>query len=335
MIKPKIIEPSAFVPVKLPKSRFVEQVVEYTEKVDETLTKLSRGVIDSVLHEDVDDLVARIEWCGQSGHGYLASSLKSDFESEVLWTSVVVNAFSNAGFQSVIFPIDDFYSYLPKVSGICQKLSCLTQDKLATEPQSKYAVILSDFSSSQVFTDNTLKLVPFQNNAESFEFKNRAKYICPLIGRTGSLELSLSEITNMLGDSEEHKQNAQLLLCCSLLLDDAEAWQSLWYESQGNKGIPLFIVAPKLYHDAVNRLNYFCGHGVMDYEYRAGNKLGAHKVPIFDVVDGIVKTKKYFLELESNQMFERTEDRECLKGPGVIEIKQRIDYIFSALKNTY
>mgnify|MGYP001485686259 CR=1 FL=1 len=74
---------------------------------------------------------------------------------------------------------------------------------------------------------------------------------------------------------------SKLLLVTCLLLQDIQRWQDLWYENKV-EGTPLYVVAPMVFHDAMNRLNASWGHGAFDYQYRAANSLGDNAKPLFE-----------------------------------------------------
>jgi hypothetical protein len=251
------------------------------------------------------------------GFGYLSTSVHNSAELEKLWTAVIAGAFVKAGFEPVIVLVDEYLEYgkggmSPSFSA--RPISLTDAGFVIGKSGKPHAVVLTGFSQSKIFTDQTLAAIPSQcaafpgslgeghatvpENNETFQTKfsdflyGGLKHLLETNQGLESAVQSLAAITN--------ENDARLLLGTALLLQDAQAWQSLWYESKKGGGVPLYIVAPQSFHDSMNRLNVSWGHGPMDYRYRAANSLRAQDYPMFDIRDGRLLFEKDFIEESLN-----------------------------------
>ena len=223
------------------------------------------------------------------GIGYLSSSVSHDQEKEVLTAAIVAELFQKHenGLKPIVLPIDLFYQYLPAILGLVEKTLTFNYD--ASQQGIKYALLLTGFTKSKVFTEEVLTLVPTQTNAGlSLPYSSMAEFGLHLYAFSEKLpELMREEsgkvsrgVRRIMGDNPALEDDAKLLVATGLLLQDKQTWQKLWYEGQDD-GTPLFIVAPISFHHAMNRMNLGWGHGVCDYNYRARCSLGAPYTHLF------------------------------------------------------
>lgn len=223
-----------------------------------------------------------------AGVGYLSSSAKHDRQKELLTTAYVARCFREREIETLplIVPVDQFYHFAQGNLSLVLKTSIFNEIAKEQNPGQNYALILTGFTDSDIFTQKVLEQVPTQDNAgldisRKTEFGKElidfARNQLPLIieQEKGDLNAVLKRI---IGTREGQDNNARLFLVTCLLLQDIQMWQNLWYESKG-KGTPLYIVAPLYFHDAMNRLNYGWGQGVVDYRYKASCSLGDHREP--------------------------------------------------------
>lgn len=250
------------------------------------------------------------------GHGYISSSSGYDKEKELKLVSYVARCFREGGVQPVVVSIDEFYRFYPVRLSLVRKT--LTFDRIAEnqQPEQDFAIILTGFTESAIFTQQILDQVPYQPNAgldvssERTQFGNdllmfAARKLPSLIKKeNGDLSAVLETIMKTGNFPEE---DARLLLVTGLLLQDIQAWQDLWYEQKAwegkkPKGTSLYIVAPKSFHDAMNRLNIHWGHIAVDYRYRAANSLGNADEPPLEDTD--VETR-YYKQGISGEEFQR------------------------------
>lgn len=256
------------------------------------------------------------------GIGYLSSSSKHDRTQEEKTALFIARCFKERKnpVRPLVLLIDNFYRFMPWRPSLVRKT--LTFDEIASEqnPGQDFAIILTGFSDSEIFTQETLEQVPTQKNAglELFAHTQFGKDLLefangqlPLLMKEarGDLKAVLGKIVGTTGWPEE---DGKLLLVTGLLLQDGQMWQSLWYEGK-RKGTPLYIVAPMSFHDAMNRLNLAWGHGKLDYSYRASSSLGSWNEPPLE--DG-VKLENYHKQ-----------------GPSAQEFKRRINPILSQIKS--
>ncbi len=208
-----------------------------------------------------------------SGFGYCGTSDDDEEDVGALVDGAVCGAFKDRGITPVLADIDTFYQYATRGTlSIVGKVQRFDEDRLKLGLPNEYAIILSGFGRSAIFESAALRDVPFQDNADlniarMSGFGRRllaASDLSELIARYGDLD-GLRRIL-----SERFGEDGRLFLVVSLLLQDRQAWQNLWYESARNEGgTSLFLVAPPCFHDAMNRLNCSWGHGAVDYSYRA------------------------------------------------------------------
>jgi hypothetical protein len=225
------------------------------------------------------------------GIGYLSSSSGYNREKELKAAYYIAKCFSkkNNPAQPVIVTIDGFYRFVPGNLSLVGKTLIFNEVATQQSPGRDFALILTDFTGSNIFTQKILEQIPTQDNAGLNIYKitpfgekllKFAKKQLPLlmVQEKGDLNAVLKRI---IGGGDVQEENAKLLLATGLLLQDCQTWQNLWYESRG-KGTPLYIVAPMIFHDAMNRLNLSWGHGAIDYNYRANCSFGAHNEPLFE-----------------------------------------------------
>lgn len=267
-----------------------------------------------------------IQWQDKKGGiGYSSSSVKHNKSKELLTTAYVANCFieREISTQPIVTPIDEFYKFIPGNSSLVAKTEIFNKIAKEQNPEENFAIILTDFAESDIFTPEILEQIPNQDNAglnpmQKSEFGKKLwdfiRQQLPLIiqKEKGNLDAVLKQITGV-QDSEE--KNAKLLLATGLLLMDIQAWQNLWNES-GNEETSLYIVAPMSFHDAMNRINLAWGHGVADYEYRASCSLGSNIRSPFEDIN----------EDEELQSYEK-------QGLSAEEFKQKIEPLLDMLLN--
>jgi len=222
-----------------------------------------------------------------AGIGYLSTSENHDSQKELLATKYIVDAFKTRKVEtkSLIIPIDSFYKFIPSNASLVAKTELFNEIAGKQDSQQNYAIIISDFTGSNVFTQEVLEQIPTQRNAGLEIFSNTEfgiklsdfsqKKLPIIIERANG---DLRTVISVIGGGQE--RDARLLLATGLLLQDAQKWQGLSYENK-EKGTPLYIVAPFSFHNAMNRLNFDWGHGGPDYRYRASCSLGDFDEPVF------------------------------------------------------
>jgi len=244
-------------------------------------------------------LLRPIEWSNKrnTGLGYAATSETHDREKELLLTAYIAKAFKERAFDHetipVVVPIDEFYRFIPGNSSLVMKTRLFNEFSEKEFPGKNFVIILSGFSDSIIFTKSVLEKIPFQTNAGLGLLFNRDD-VHPEVGQNllkfsdstfalmmerlnGDLKAVLAEVMTLASTKDE--ESAKLIIAMCLILHDCQAWQSLWCES-GGQGTPLYVVAPASYHHAVNRFNFSCGHGAVDYHYRC--MLGVCDEPVFE-----------------------------------------------------
>lgn len=269
---------------------FVSEVRTVLSSLDEKIIKLTKG--DEELNKRVKMACTPIEWKNKrNGLGYASSSVNHNREKEVVAAALIARAFRKNDMKAepLIIPIDEFYTFYPGCSSLVGKTWAFNNE--ATEMNKPgYALILTDFTSSKVFTQQALEQAPSQRNAgldyitEDKDFSSKfstfeAKQI-PLIMEKE--KGNLDNVINKLAKTPENINDARMLLATCLLLRDKQCWQDLWYEGK-EEGTPLYIVAPVSFHEAMNRLNRCWGHGGLDYIHRS--TLRNNDEPLFDEYD--------------------------------------------------
>lgn len=253
----------------------------------------------------------RIQWEDRNGGiGYLSSSTGHDRPKELLAAAYIAKCFSERKIstQAVVVPVDEFYRFTPGNSSLVGKTKIFNEVAEEQNPGQDFALILTGFTESDIFTQKVLEQVPTQNNAGLDIFKTTlfgkkllkfATEQLPLIieREKGDLNAVLKKI---IGTQDGQEKNARLLLATGLLLQDRQAWQDLWYEGR-KKGTPLYIVAPMSFHDAMNRLNLGWGHGGIDYSRRASYSLGDNNKPPLEEIE----LQNYHEQGVSAEEFER------------------------------
>lgn len=244
------------------------------------------------------------------GIGYLSSSSEHRRDKELKATLYITQCFREKDnpVQPIVVSIDEFYRFIPGNSSLVGKTQIFNEIAEKQNIEQDFALILSDFSGSNIFTQEILEQVPTQNNAgldirEQTPFGNNllefATNQLPLLIKEtkGDLNAVLRKIVG----TEDWQEDAKLLLVTGLLLQDRQTWQNLWYERK-EKGTPLYIVAPMNFHDAMNRLNLSWGHGVIDYRYRASCSLGDKDEP---PLEDEIELKNYHEQGLSLEEFKR------------------------------
>lgn len=316
----------------------VTAVREALGSLDEKLAVHSNGKIQSV----EDRRLGYVRWISETanpqnpqGFGYLASSLEYDAEKETLWAGVAVDAFQKAGFHPLVLPIDDFYRYIPDSwrlmcphTSLTFKVRQLSAEKMYDKQKKPYALVLTGFTQSKVFSATTINEIPHQDDAgflyshytpfaKSLYDFSKNKFPLLLVHEHGSLQNLLFSFAQKISGVRE--EDIRLLAATALMLADGQSWQSLWHV-----GIPLYVVAPKPFHDAMNRLNFCWGHGAMDYQYRAMHSLRANNYPIFEVIDGKFKTESDFRKEFNLENYIASPDPR-MKGLDAKEFEQRLN----------
>ena len=219
------------------------------------------------------------------GIGYFASSTSVDLEKESLSVAIVVNYFrkKSSSIKPLVIPVDDFYLYHLENTSLVVKTKKFND--VIKNSGKDYVIILSGFSQSIIFSQSTLEDIPSQYEAQVYgsklnNFGNKLMKFSDAMNRMFLEKKSIDNVLNHVSKEGAHTNDAKLLLATSLLLQDCQKWQSLWYEGE-EKGTSLYIVAPASFHDAMNRLNIFWGHSLGDYNYRASCSLGNNNEPLF------------------------------------------------------
>lgn len=235
------------------------------------------------------------------GFGYLSSSQNFDPDKELLWAAIISRSFraNNAfGATPLIIPIDTFYTFRPGILSLVDKTKMFNLETKYSEEIKKqfgehpqFILILTGLTDSMIFNQQVLDQVPHQINAGlSIEsgIKSPDQEFTNKLGHFYRDELAylftekqgrVDKVLERLAHRCKTREDANLLLIAGLLLQDRQRWQNLWYENQAKGGTPLYIIAPYSFHQAMNRLNIFWGHGSIDYHYRASCSLGAYIQP--------------------------------------------------------
>ncbi|MDD2656027.1 MAG: hypothetical protein PHQ18_00435 [Patescibacteria group bacterium] len=234
-----------------------------------------------------------------NGFGYLSSSAEYDRKTEQKTASLIANFFQERGeikqekTTPIFVTIDDFYKLMPDLKpSFVAKARIVDSIASLQKPNEACTLILTGFTDSKIFTEETLEQVPTQEQAGLYtkketEFgKNLLKFAEKLLPKIISAKNgNLNEVLNFLTDNATFtEQDAKLLLATALLLQDIHQWQDLWYERMTNKAV-FYIVAPQPFHDAMNRLNMNWGHGLTDYDNRASITFGAHNTSPLEKID--------------------------------------------------
>ncbi|MCB9800610.1 MAG: hypothetical protein H6773_00305 [Pseudomonadales bacterium] len=303
-------------------SRWPEHILsEYRAILDQGILELSslenvRQLKDLSLTEHEEERLQSVGriilWSDENrGFGYLSSSVNHDRKKERMTARYIADCFQakESPVQPIIVLVDDFYHFCPGNPSLVSKTQIFDEIAVEQLPSQDFAIVLSGFTESRIFTQSALKQVPYQDNAglelgKITQFGNELLYFASnglrsLIEKNnGNLDAVLKQMSEAGNFPED---DVRLLLVTSLLLQDMQKWQNLWYESR-KKGTPLYIVAPMSFHDAMNRLNFEWGHGGLDYRYRASNSLGNHDEP---PLENNVTTENYYNQGLSSNDFQR------------------------------
>jgi hypothetical protein len=284
------------------KDPFVTEVRQALTNLDDRILEQRNKLIDPSDEEAVKKynktiLMATrpIEWSNKmSGFGYASSSLVNDLEKEVISAAIIARAFQKSEMKAtpLIIPVDKLYTYYPTANPSFVTKTRLIFDRESIESgKQNYALLVSGFSLSKVFTGSTLEQIPSQKNVGWSLIGGKNTELAEKIGifakniyvKINEENGNIEEVIRKIARTPENIEDARLILATSLLLQDIQAWQDLWYEGS-KRGTPLYIVAPVLFHDAMNRLNMCWGHGGTDYRYRA-MVLRNNESPFFDIYD--------------------------------------------------
>lgn len=222
-----------------------------------------------------------------SGFGYMAPSFNNSKEDDILASALVSRLFKEGGMKTepIIVPVDLFYAYHPDVLSLVNKMRIFDE---RIGQKERLSLILTDFSDSEIFTDDVLNKIPNQDELGLGIYKDGGEFARKIMSqdiryKIGGILENEKSIGGTLQRLSEvgNPESVRLLLSTILLLSDLQMWQSLWYGGKKN-GTPLYIVGPAIFHHAMNRLNLCWGYGGIDYHYRASNSLGALDEPLFD-----------------------------------------------------
>ena len=219
--------------------------------------------------------------------GYLSSSTDYDREKELKSATFVARCFTqkeDACVKPVVVPIDNFFQFIPEETSLVIKTESFRRMNHIKDPNQDYALILTGFTDSTIFTEDVVKQVPTQENAglkflqetdfgkKLYSFAKGLKLKKIIENNNGDLKKTLEYLTD---NGQFSKEDAQLLLVTSLLLADAQNWQNLIFKQERQIHTALYIVAPQPFHNAMIRLNLNWGNGEDEYSYRAIGSLGA------------------------------------------------------------
>lgn len=321
---------------------FVRDVAQCRTSIAERLAIASKGALTSV-EKGIPALKSVLWHGGISGIGYLASSVHHDRDREVLWAAAVMEAFylnDTTDWHPLIIPIDAFYSFVPGATSLVAKTQLFSsqmqrhqREALRDEQGHPYALILSGFSESRIFTEDTLLSVPHQREIGLCEGGNPFTKCTERLDKFASYDVgglfkkhaTVEGVMASIGKHAHDSSDTRLLLAASLLLADRQTWQSLSYEL--HEGVPLYIVAPASFHDAMNRLNYSWGHGMRDYQYRSGMSLGAGNVPLIENVgDSLCVSQD---DVRAHDFF--SDGAHFARGLRQREFESRVGYLLEAL----
>ena len=211
-------------------------------------------------------------------YGYLSSSQGYDQNRELLAAALTGKFFSERaeGTIPLYVPIDEFYRFFPNNASLVSKVLRFHEECRQCGDSRQYALILTGFTASTVFTEAITQAIPQQKEAGLSGSDAGTDETGTMLLRFGTDRLSrLLESTRgdvdaariQIAREAAQEDDARLLLATGLLLQDRQSWQSLWGEAHTN-GM-LCLVAPGCFHDAMNRLNAYWGHGGCDYRHRA------------------------------------------------------------------
>lgn len=227
-----------------------------------------------------------------AGVGYASASVENDRAKELRAAAFVRWSLAQRAraIESVVLPVDQLYRFDLDQDGLVGKLFSFNDQLKEHALDPKYAFVVTDFADSIVFDDQTLANIPHQEAAglKHGAFTKLGDVLYNF-GRRGVSELLKESkgdlrttLDTMMDRSRASEADAKLLLATSLLLQDEQRWQDPWYEHAPGDQTSLFVVGPKSFHDAMNRLNDYWGHGTHDYAYRSANSLGNFDAPLFD-----------------------------------------------------
>lgn len=281
----------------------------------EDLVKELKDQYEALLRNDELNIAGRaITWHERNiGFGYISSSSTYDRNKEHMVTKYIADCFKNKEnpAEPVIVKIDDFYKFFPGNPSIVGKVrifDCIVQEQ---NSKKNYAIIITDFTGSKIFTEEIINQVPYQENAglDPFQPTDLGKCLYHfamydvvlakmLENKKGDLGAVLDHIVDI---SKCPREDAQLLLVVSLLMQDKINWQNLAYEWT-EKGTPLYIVAPMNFHDAMRRLNLQAIGTGDEYHFRASISYGAYHMP---PLEDNVEIKEYYTQGLSHEEFEK------------------------------
>lgn len=293
---------------------YVAEVRDTLNNLEKRLSEASSGLVSGFEDKAVKTVTAPLRISGSPrGFGHVASSFEHNKSMETLWAAIIARAFmeSELKFHPIVIPIDEYYRFLPSYLSIVGKTTEISRNKMCDASGRPYAIILSGFTDSVMFKHDVLQEMPVQHEI----------YGCKVTGRKPMAMIQAFEkfcestSTRIFEDNNGSaksalemlatagkKDDAALLLCSALLLQDSQRWQNLWYEQK--QGIPLYIVAPFHFHQAMTRMNaaWGWGHTPSEYNYRAGCSLGDYWFPPINVVDGRIKGMMEYSEEETREL---------------------------------
>ena len=295
---------------------YVAEVRDTLNNLEKRLSEASSGLITNFENPAIDRVTMPMILQTEKPHGfgYVASSFEHNKSMETLWAAIIAKAFidSELNFNPVVMPIDEYYQFMPSYLSIVGKTTEISRRKMRDNSGRPYTFVLTGFTDSAIFRQDVLEMIP--NQYEIYgdsvtgrkpisvvkEFEEFSRYTTAelFVNNKGNLKGVIEALSNY-----GKKDDAELLLCSTLLLHDQQMWQSLGYGGCKEEGVPLYIVAPFEFHEAMNRMNISWGHCPLDYNYRAHHSLRANGYPPISVIDGKLKQEIEYLEEKKPELF--------------------------------
>lgn len=254
--------------------------------------------LNSLSKRRMERSITAMQW---NGVGYVSSSEFLDRTCEERSCAYLVSLLRDKKpeFTPIIVPIDEIYKISPPYGIVSIVTNIVTELSYEMDSKVRPVVVLSGITTSKVFDEKTLLDVPTTKNmgyiwssgtdrlgkslhSETANLLSSfVKKILPTLLKdtNGDLDLLLRVVTTQY---ESNIEDAKLLIATGLLRLDSQRWQDPWYEmSSRGGGVPIFVVAPTIFHYAMSRVDGGAVHTPYDYAYRAGNSLGAFNDPLF------------------------------------------------------
>ncbi len=279
--------------------RQVSALLSSESALRDELISQSGGLIndlDSPHLVDLRELQLSLEISRSCQYHYVTTSAHHDQSRESLYAAMVAKRADQAGHHPLVVPIDAFYQYQSQdwdqgPPSIVEKMRCFGAENPVPRDGRPNLMILTNVSGSDLFDEAILRKVPMESVAFNTPgFRDFVFYrLQSQIKKYGGPVKFLQEMIRLNPDS---KDQIKLVICTAIIASNQRGWQKLPHAK-----VPLVIIAPQPFNDALNRINNGQGAWSMEYMYRASTHVDE---PMFDTA---------------------TDGRPFVRGP-----KQRISY---------